>query len=372
MISLICFGMIYLYLFFAVFISYWQIDQAQYWDSAVHLFAAWFTRTYTFPDFTGWNPFFFAGYPHDTFYGPLFHYIVALLSFPLGLLVAQKTLYIITISILPPSYYYFARKFGFNKNESSLMTLLMMFAAVTLNLACGGTLYSLFLVGLAPHALAMPLYFVFAGKLKEVCRDFLAQGTSPPGRVLLLLVTLSVLLLLTHFVVIFAAVITAGLIYCFHFSAKTFRFALKHLLLTALCSAFFWLPMVFYLTGVKDDATILSMGFFLTLPLVLLIVGGAGVVALDKDNRFDPLLLMLIGIFSVMVFIDFGQLGLPMDAYRFIFFFLSFAMMLPAKLLLNNLNNEVAKRVLLFVFIALISIQLAIVILPNKRLDINR
>ncbi len=368
MFAVILWVILYAYLLIAAVIPYLRFDQAHHWDQASHLFAAWFNRYYLWPDFTGWNPYFFAGYAQNVTYGPLYHYIVALFSFPLGLLNAQKLITVLAILLLPLAIYYFVRKYGFNPKEASVMTFMSMFPVVSLSLACGGTLYSLFDVGLGPHALALPIYFVYIGKLKEaLTKDYFDRKT------FILLTLLAVLLLLTHFVVVLAAAISAFVLIAFHFTNNSIRFSIKHLILTLLCASFFLVPFFAYSASqVVDDASIFSMGIFLTIPIVLLIVFGGAAVVLDKDKRFDPAFFTLTTIFAVMVFVDFGQFGLPMDAYRFIFFFLVFAMLLPAKMLMNNLKDKRTKLFFVILFIFLLGLQVFVLLNNEKRAKLNR
>ena len=373
MFAVVAFSVLYLYLLIVAIIPYLRFDQSQYWDLPVHLFAAWFNRFYTFPDFTGWNPFFFGGYPQNIFYGPLYSYIVALISFPVGLLAAQKIVTVLSLVALPLSIYYFLRKYGFDSKESSLMVLLSMFPLVTLDLACGGTLYSLFYVGLGPHALPLPLFFIYIGKLKEQC-DKIQHGKIKrvsAGNFLFMTLLVSSIIL-THFVVTLATFIAAVIIVSTKFNLKILAFSIKHAITAFLCSAFFLIPFFTYAGGIKDGSSVLSMGFFLTIPVFFLILFGGAAAILDKEKRFDRSFFTLIAAFAIIIFIDFGQFGLPMDAYRFIFFFLVFAMMLPAKMLLNNIQNKPIKNGLVVLFILLFSVQIFTLLSDTERAKINR
>lgn len=372
LLPIIIFAVIESYLFLLVLIPYFRCDQFQAWDNIGHYFAAWFYRNYLFPWFSGWNPFFFGGYPQGTFYGPIYHYIIALLSFPFGLPLAFKLFTIFNIAILPFAIYYLARKLGFDPSESSVMTFLSMIPVCGLSLACGGTLFSQFGVGLGSHAFALPLFLFYFGKLKEQI-DKLMKGEI--GRVsrlnLITLTVLAVIIMLSHFVIAFAAIIAALLLVLNSFNRDVFVFAVKHGTIAVFICGFFWVPLVAYGGLTDSSGTILSMGFFLTIPCFLLIIFGGAANILDRDNRFDRTFFVLIAVFAVMAFIDFGQIGLPMHAYRFVLFFMIFAMMLPVKMLFNKIDNKPLKIFFALSFLLLAGWQFFLMIFANPRLEIN-
>ena len=360
------------YLFIYVLIPYLRFDQFQFWDAAGHIFAVWLQKSYYFPNFTGWNPFFACGYPQDSFYPPLYHYLVCLLSFPLGLPLAFTLLTALSVVVLPFSIYYFARKFKFNPNESALSMLLVMVPIAGLALANGGTLFSQFIVGLGANSLCLPLFLFYFGKLKEQIdklKDGEIQRISPFNFFLLTL--LSVVIVLTHFVIAFAAAIAALVLIFNAFKKESLVFAFQHAAITLLICGFFILPMFAYMKIIGSPETILSMGFFLTVPLFLLIVLGGAACAMDKDKRLDAAFFVLLAIFSVAVFMDFGQIGMPMHSYRFIIYFLIFAMLLPIKLVLNRVENKFAKIFFLGGFFILMGWQTYLMVISNPRAEIN-
>ena len=218
-----------LYLFLGVFIPFWFHDRGNFWDSAGHIFSTWFQRQYLFPNITGWNPFFFTGYPHNTFYGPAYHTIMVLFSFPFGVLASFKIVTILSIAALPFALYYFALKWRFDDTESAILIFLMMVPITTLHIASGATLYSMFSVGLGSEALALPFFFVYYGKLKEVL-DRLKSGEIERvgGRDFLMLTLLAVFIVLTHFVVMIAAFIVAFILVANTFRKSVALFAIQH------------------------------------------------------------------------------------------------------------------------------------------------
>ncbi|KAF0132724.1 MAG: hypothetical protein FD145_1579 [Candidatus Saganbacteria bacterium] len=366
----IIFGTIYAYLIWFVLIPYFRFDQFQFWDAAGHYFAVWFQRSHLFPAFSGWNPFFFCGYPQGTFYGSFYHYLTALVSFPLGLPLAFKVVSAFCIIILPLSIYYLARKLKFNPNESAVIVLLVMLPVAGLHLACGGTLFSLFGVGLNTNALGLPLYLFYFGKLKEEI-DNLHKGQKISQMSWLILTLLAATIVLSHFVVAIAAAITALILVLNSFSKKVFLFSIKHAAIIFLLCSFFLLPLAAYSSQTENSGTILSMGFFLTIPFFLMILLGVFAGVLDKDERFDRTFFTLLAVFAVVLFLDFGQIGFPMHAYRFLIFFMLLAMMLPVKMIFNNIQDKLIKRGLAILFVLLLGWQLHIMIVNNPRMEIN-
>lgn len=366
------FIIIYSYLLINVLIPYFRFDKFQFWDAAGHYFAAWLNRNYFFPSLTGWNPFFFCGFPQDAYYPPLYHYLITLISFPLGLPLAFKFVTITSVLILPISIYYLARKFKFDPNESSLICFFVMVPISCLSLACGGTLFSLFTVGLGTNALGLPLFLFYLGMYKELADKFKSGIIEHvPFKSFLVLTVLASVIALTHFVVTFAAIVSALIITFNSLNKNIISFAIKHAIIAFMVCGFFFIPLVFYSGLIGDAGTILSMGFFLTIPMFLLILLGGAASLLERDERFDRTFFTLIAAFAIIIFLDFGQIGLPMHSYRFLIFFLIFSMMLPMKLIFNKIEDKAAKFFFLFSFFILLGWQAYIMVGNNPRLEIN-
>jgi uncharacterized membrane protein len=73
----------------AVLIPFFRWNNLLEWDFPGHYNAIWYIKTHLLPWPTGWNPYFYCGYPQGMFYPPLAHYLVALLSFPMGIALAR-------------------------------------------------------------------------------------------------------------------------------------------------------------------------------------------------------------------------------------------------------------------------------------------
>lgn len=362
-----------LYLLIFVLIPYLRFDQFQHWDAAGHFFAAWFQKEHLGLALAGWNPFFSGGYAHGTFYPPLLHYVTALLSYLTGLTAAFKLVIVTSIASLPLAIYYLARKFNFEPSESAAISFLAMIPVAGLSLANGGTLYSQFVVGLNSHACAMPFYLFYFGKLREQLTKIKNHEIETiPILTQMLLTVIATIIVLTNFVVTFATIITA-MVLIFHSQSKNaWLFAVKHALMVFLLTSFFMLPLMAYSQTVVTAAAVLSMGFFMTFPLLLLILTGGAVALLDQDWRFDATFYTLIAVFSITLFMDFAHVNLPMHAYRFIIFFLILAMFLPVKLIFNKVKTLSLKVAFVALFVALLAWQFTIIAFDNPRLEKNR
>ena len=115
---------------------------------------------------TGWNPFFFAGFPQNLFYPPLFSYFTAVLSFLIPLLWAFKAVVLLSLILTPLSIYYCARKFDFSKLKSSVIAMaviaiMMLPDSLVSRVVLGGMFQATFNVGLVTNALALPIFFFF-------------------------------------------------------------------------------------------------------------------------------------------------------------------------------------------------------------------
>ncbi|OGC32817.1 hypothetical protein A2311_05965 [candidate division WOR-1 bacterium RIFOXYB2_FULL_48_7] len=357
----VSFILLFSYLFLFVLFPYFALDQLQFWDVPGHYFAAWFLKNFG----TDWNPFFYAGYPQDTFYAPLYHYLIVFTSYPFGLTLAFKLVNAASLLLLPGGIYYLARKFVFSPAEASLITLLAFIPIAGLALACGGTLYSLFIIGLGANSLGLVLYLFYFGSLKALC-----QGDYSAGRFFSLTI-LAAAIILCHFVVAFAAAITAFTLVLNNLSRRLLNIIIKHALIALAISAYFWLPLAAYSKNAGQPETILSMGFFLTIPILLLIIFGGGIARLTSDQRFNQTYFTLLTIFAITIFLDFGQVGLPMHAYRFIIYFAILAMMLPVKLIFNRLPQRSWQIAGVVVFFCLVGWQAYLIAVNNPRWQIN-
>ena len=368
----LAFALVYGYLIKFVFVPFCLYDKLQDWDIPGHIQAAWFIRHYSFPWYEGWNPFFFAGHPNDTYYGPTHHYLLALLNFVLPMESAFKVLTVLSISLLPLAFYYFARRLGFDGKESALQMILMFVPMAFINIACGGNLFSMFNVGLVSNALAFPFFFVYLGKLHCTLAHFETLSRPQIRRAFIILALLLALITLTHFVVCFAALMALGVETIYYLKKDSLRFAIWHGLCGLLLSGFWLIPLMLYKNYVLNPGTVLNMGFFMSLPLFIVALFGYALAVHDRDARFTPQLYLLLATFAVAAFIDFGEFGLPMHSYRFIPFYMPLLMLGCVKYFFNQHFSRRLRSVVLLGFVLVFGFYFYKNLKPEQRDSINK
>jgi hypothetical protein len=151
-----------------VLIPFIRFNNLLEWDFPGHFAAIWHLKEHLLPWPSGWNSFFYAGYPQGVFYPPLAHYLAALLSYPLGIAGAMKGLICLSILLLPAAFYYFSRRWGLDDFRAAVcatwMTALLflcgeMFGSINF----GSDLKSILNIGLFANALSLPVLFFFLG-----------------------------------------------------------------------------------------------------------------------------------------------------------------------------------------------------------------
>jgi hypothetical protein len=153
-----------------VLIPFVRFNNLLEWDFPGHYAAVWHIKTHLLPWFSGWNPFFYCGYPEGTFYPPLAHYVAALLSFPLGIAGAMKLMICLSMILLPAAFYFFPRRWGLDDFRAAICSMWMMAQLFlcgemfgTYNF--GSDLKSLLNIGLFANAVSMPILFFFLASL---------------------------------------------------------------------------------------------------------------------------------------------------------------------------------------------------------------
>jgi hypothetical protein len=136
------------------------------WDFPGHYAAIWYMREFLLPWATGWNPFFYCGYPQGLFYPPLAHYVAALLSFWIGIAPAMKLLLALSVLVLPVSFYAFARRWGLDDLQSAVcatsMTSMLFVRGEMLGVwNLGSDLHSILHIGLFANTISLPVLFLF-------------------------------------------------------------------------------------------------------------------------------------------------------------------------------------------------------------------
>ncbi len=161
----------------AVVVPFLRFNNLQEWDFPGHYTAIWHLKTHLLPMPSGWNPYFYCGYPQGTFYPPLAHYLAAIAAIPLGITASMKVLIAIAVLLLPAAFYLFSRRFGLDPLPSfacsAWMTALLFQSGRAFDTwTLGSDLQSMLNVGLFANALSLPVLFVFLA----VCGDKIERG----------------------------------------------------------------------------------------------------------------------------------------------------------------------------------------------------
>jgi hypothetical protein len=271
--SLLNFGFVYSFLVGFIIGPYLSFNPVTQWDAVGHLFSSWYIREFLFPRFSGWNPFFFAGYPQGMFYPPLMHYLTALLSYIFPITFALKSIVSICVLLTPLSFYRFARSQDLSVRDSSALMLAMvgLISAPIVyssgNNFVGGTLSSTFHIGLIANAFALPLFFFYVSSLEIVA----SRGRSVAASLLLSA------LILSHTVTAIAAVVYLAIFFTLHLRSREIASAvLRHGFWTLLVTAFWWVPFLEYLDFSQSIEIRLGLG---ASSFILLMVGlGAALI----------------------------------------------------------------------------------------------
>lgn len=285
------------------------------WDAPGHLNSAWYIRHYLWPWPVGWSHMFFTGFPQGTFYPPLFHYLVAAVSFVCSIQNAAKIVTSVGILLAPIAFYRYVRSLNFSPFASVTTMLLMLallifpFSYSSSNNAIGGTMYSTFNVGLLTNSFVLPLvFFYFAALHSRLLR----------GRSMLASLLLSAIVL-TH---VYAAMVAIAYFIIFGVVSWKDRGVRRHLVMHVVISlaltAWWWVPFVRYYSA---SATI-------GLPLVLgaasfLVLGGGIIAALwliyrHRIGRVSVPIWFLL--FATVAVVMMNVLHWPIHTYRLILY----------------------------------------------------
>ncbi len=336
--SAVSFLAVYWYIIAVLLLPFFANNNLLNWDMSGMYFSSWYTANYLFPEPIGWNPYFFFGYPQNQFYGPLFPYIVSVISLFIPLDVAFKLVLSASLLITPFSFHYFARSCGF-KDGAAAAVMLAMFSLLFLFPVgnFGGDLHSTFNVGLVANSMALPLFFFYLGSLWR------ARET---GGVLLPSAIFSLLLLAHPFTGVVASLALPAYLARYR-DRKIIFFVLKHAALVLLLTGFWLVPGI-----AKHEYLAVERigGLMDNLPMFLGAVALLGVSLLCRKEGIDSLKFFLA---SVLGFAMIGALvGLTIHYYRFTTFF---ALLAPVILLsfFREGDRRVHLTVLLFSILAI-------------------
>ncbi len=226
-------------------------------DMPGHYFAAWYEQNFLFPRPFGWNPFFFAGYPQNQFYPPLFHYLSAIMGLFFGTALGFKLLISASILLAPVSFQYFAAKFGFNDANCALVVFFMWLLLFIPDGLLGANYASTFNTGVVVHMFALPLLFFYFGKANESLKT---------GKYVAISVLLSVIILSHVFIGIISVIVFLSFLIA-HNKKNDLFLMFKHGALSFLLISFWAVPL---LSKIGYSSSSPSPGFSLLIFVVLL------------------------------------------------------------------------------------------------------
>ena len=154
-----------LLLFLLIFLPFILYNSLDKYDTPGLLSLSWFIKHYTFPDFQGWNPFFFAGFPQGILYPPLFHYLVAALNHFFSLDLSYKLIITSFGLLIPWSLYLFNRSVYKEKSWSMLSTFFILLTLIVLPGFFGFNFDGVIDYGLGPSFVTIPIFFFYLGSL---------------------------------------------------------------------------------------------------------------------------------------------------------------------------------------------------------------
>ncbi|MDD3647278.1 MAG: hypothetical protein PHS44_02140 [Candidatus Dojkabacteria bacterium] len=224
-----------LILFFVVFVPFIVFNSLDKYDTPGLLSLSWFIRDHTFPDFQGWNPYFFAGFPQGILYPPLFHYVVAIVGKVVSIDLAYKLVVSIAGLAIPWAVYRFNRVVYKEKSWSLLSTLFVLIALVALPGYLGFNFDGLIDYGLGPSFVTIPMFFLYLERLFDNKRCFIGPA-----------VIFSLMLLTNLVAPVFALLITAAYLLCRVRSGKILRKILFEGVLILLLILFWAVPFILY------------------------------------------------------------------------------------------------------------------------------
>jgi hypothetical protein len=150
----------------AVLVPFLRSNNLLEWDFPGHYAAVWYLKNFLLPWPSGWNPFFYCGFPQGLFYPPLAHYAAALLAYGVGIGPAMKLLVTASLLALPAVFYALARRAELDELQSGIaatwMTALLFLSGELFGTwTFGADLKSILNVGLFANALSLPVLFLF-------------------------------------------------------------------------------------------------------------------------------------------------------------------------------------------------------------------
>jgi len=283
-IFLILFTFILFTFSFLPFILFNSLDK---FDTPGLLSLSWFIKEYRLPDFSGFNPFFYSGFPQGVLYSPLFHYLVAFIGKIITLEYAYKLIVTIFGLLIPYSLYKFLLSIYKKESYSLFGTGIILLILIFLPGYLGFNFDGLFDYGLAPSFCSIPLFFL----------TFAQIINKKSWKIISILLTI---LTLMHLLSAFILIIYIGFNFLIN-KEKQFKYYLKIGLIYFLLSSFFIIPFLYFYkytqSGFPSKISFIYslIPFVLNIPALIMIKKWN----LDRTNLSIIIVNLLISTFSI-------------------------------------------------------------------------
>ena len=276
------------FIFLLIFLPFWIHNSLDNFDTPGILSIAWFIENFTFPDFQGFNPIFYAGYPQGTLYPFGFHYLLALIAKISSLEIGYKFLITFSGLILPFSIHYFSKSVFNRKGFALLNSLIILFILIISPAYLGFNYRGAIEYGLAPSFFSGFLFFLYIGRIIKNRKSWLIPSI------------LMSLLILIHLVSALIAVSFTLLIFVFNF--KNQRGQIFKIGLTAFSLTAFWIvPFLYFISyGTSGFSSRISLIY----PLTSVIISILFIMFFLKNERKDILRNNKFYIFIIVLLIS--------------------------------------------------------------------
>lgn len=298
-------------------IPFWRSNALEIYDSPGHVGLVWFIKEFSWPQFSGWNPFSLSGWPQGIFYPSFFHWLAAGLSFIVSIESAIKILISISILSLPFAVFYTIKNTISKEKYWYSTTFLILIFLIILPNFLGVGFRGLFQIGLIPNFVSTPVFLIFIGLLHSQFKKGKFLWTS----------LIFAVLIMTHLV----AAMMAGaylLIYSiilWQSGKSQLKSFILVIIISALLTSFFWLP---FLLNFSFTSLSVHVSSYRLINLILVVAAAIFAFLSVKSKQTETLALSIIAFFVLSIAlvdnflisnaIDLSQKTLyPFHVYRF-------------------------------------------------------
>lgn len=292
-----------LILLLTIFIPFIFINSLDKFDTPGLLSLSWFIKEYKFPDFQGWNPYFFAGFPQGILYPPLFHWTVAALGKIISLEPAYKLIITIAGLFIPITVYRFNKKLYDRRGFALLSTLIILIGLILLPGYLGFNFDGLLDYGLGPSFVSIPLFFGFLSNL-------FSNNISSKK-----LAILFSILLLTHLLTAaIAALVALG--YLLHVNKKSRKKLIISGVLIFLLTAFWTIPFLIF-KGYSASGFAMKISILFPIGVLSLSLFELIIIIATKESSQKGRLLSLLKVSFLVSFVCLIDLLINTNTTRF-------------------------------------------------------